>query len=191
MAFQRVMRGVKLRCQPAHHATGLDGLADVQRAAQLQPLPFHQQTALGLGDGVAYGVKQVAQFFVRQLGGPALCVGHGVGKAARLHGVLPGGLLQLHVGQVVVGVVRGSCVYLVHSAHKADKCKCSLCRHNAVAAALEALGAAIVHPVGQPINHSVKAGFKRRGEVGPLLDDSPGQAGVGWAWCENWRSMNW
>jgi len=74
-------------------------------------------------------------------------------------------------------------VYLVHSAHKADKCKCSLCRHNAVAAALEALGAAIVHPVGQPISHSVKAGFKRRGEVGPLLDDS-GPCWVGWAWGE-------
>ena len=74
-----------------------------------------------------------------------------------------------------------------HSAHKADKCKCSLCRHNAVAAALEALGAAIVHPVGQPINHSVKAGFKRRGEVGPVLDDSwPG--GVGWAWGKDWCS---
>jgi len=56
-------------------------------------------------------------------------------------------------------------------------------RHNTVAAALEALGAAIVHPVGQPINHSVKAGFKRRGEVGPVLDDSwPG--GVVWAWCK-------
>jgi hypothetical protein len=76
------------------------------------------------------------------------------------------------------------CLNFSHSAHKADKCKCSLCRHNAVAAALEALGAAIVHPVGQPINHSVKAGFKRRGEVGPLLDDS-GPCWVGWAWCED------
>jgi hypothetical protein len=84
------------------------------------------------------------------------------------------------------------CLNFSHSAHKADKCKCSLCRHNAVAAALEALGAAIVHPVGQPINHSVKAGFKRRGEVGPVLDDAwPG--GVGWAWGEEWATklLNW
>ena len=63
---------------------------------------------------------------------------------------------------------------------KFDKCRSSLRRHNAVPAALEALGSAIVHPVGQPINHSTKAGFKRRGEVGPALDDSwPG--GVCWA----------
>jgi hypothetical protein len=58
-------------------------------------------------------------------------------------------------------------------------------RHNAVAAALEALGAAIVHPVGQPINHSVKAGFKRRGEVWVVLDDVC-PSWVGWACGEKW-----
>lgn len=63
-------------------------------------------------------------------------------------------------------------------------------RHDSVAAALEALGAAVVHVVGQPISHAVKAGFKRRGEVGPLLDDS-GPCWVGWAWCEDSHAAVW
>jgi len=76
-------------------------------------------------------------------------------------------------------------LFSYHSPHKSDTCECSLRRHDSVAAALEALGAAVVHVVGQPISHDVKAGFKRRGEVGPLLDDS-GPGWVGWAWCEEW-----
>lgn len=38
----------------------------------------------------------------------------------------------------------------------------------------------------------MKAGFKRRGEVGPLLDDS-GPGWVGWAWREEWATklLSW
>lgn len=70
---------------------------------------------------------------------------------------------------------------------KLDKCRSSLRRHNAVSAALEALGSAIVHPVGQPINHYTKAGFKRRGEVGSLSDDF-GPAWACWTGGEKWCS---
>ena len=76
------------------------------------------------------------------------------------------------------------CLGLAQSAIKFDKCHSSLRRHNAVSAALEALGSAIVHPMGHPISHSTKAGFKRRGKVGSAPDDfSPGW--VCWAGGEN------
>ena len=86
-----------------------------------------------------------------------------------------------------------------HSAHKADKCKASLCRNDAVAAALEALCSCVeVQSRGHPMRFSTNIGLSLResslcvvlffdaecwGKPWLSGDDS-GPGRVGWAWGE-------
>ena len=66
------------------------------------------------------------------------------------------------------------------SPHKLDNRCRSLERHDAIARASQAVGAMLVHPIGQPISQSANSGFNRRREPWGGGDDA-GPSGIGGA----------
>ena len=76
---------------------------------------------------------------------------------------------------------------------KARKSEPCLQRYDSISRAAKGIGSILVHHHGHPSSHEANAGFNRRGEVGPALEDSGPEVGTGTGREKQWATKfgNW